>query len=158
MPEINFNSDEIDPISGFDPLPVGEYLVIISNSEIKETKQKTGKYLQLTYDVIDGKYKNRKIFDRLNIINPSEDAQTIAQRALSAICHVTGVAHPRQTEELHDKPFIVKIGIRPASGEFSESNIVKGYKYKDGSTIDGKKPAPKNESGEEKKNKKPWEK
>ncbi len=159
MPELNFNADDVDPIAGFDPLPLGEYLVVISSSEIKDTKQKTGKYLQLTYDVIDGKYKNRKIFDRLNIVNPSEDAQVIAQRALSAICHAVGVMHPKTSEELHDKPFIVKVGIRPASGEYPETNIVKGYKMKDGSDISGKRSPGEKKSGKtESAGKMPWQK
>ena len=130
--ELNFNSDEVEPIGSFEPLPVGDYLVVISASEKKPTKTGMGEYLQLTYDVIDGEYKGRKLFDRLNIRNENETAQAIAQASLSAICHVTGVPRPKDSEELHDKPFIVRVAIRPAKDEFAASNIVKEYKYSDG--------------------------
>jgi hypothetical protein len=156
MTELNFDANTVDPISSFDPLPVGDYLVVITSSELKDTKQKTGKYLQLTYDVVDGEYKNRKIFDRLNIMNPSEDAQSIAQRALSSICRAVGVMHPKQSEELHDKPFVVKLGIRPAAGEYQASNVVKGYKNKDGSTI-GENKSNGSSSETQSKGKRPWE-
>ena len=113
---------------------------------MKPTKTGNGQYLQLTLQVVEGEYKNRLIFDRLNIQNPNSVAQQIAQKALSSICRAVGVMHPKDSEELHDKPFSVKIGIRPASGEYGESNIVRGYSSLSSSPV-------KKGSG-----KKPWEK
>lgn len=127
MAIIDFNAEEIEPQSDFSPLPVGEYTVVITQSDMKPTKTGNGQYLQFTYQVVDGEYKNRLIFDRLNIVNSNSVAQQIAQKALSSICRAVGVMHPRDSEELHDKVFQVKVGIRPASGEYGESNIVKGY-------------------------------
>jgi len=156
MAELNFDAESIEPLGNFEPIPLGEYLVVISSSEIKETKGGKGKYLQFTYDVVDGEYKNRKIFDRLNIVNESKPAQEMAQRALSAICRAVGILHPKNSEDLHDKPLIVKVGIRAAQGEYQASNVVKGYKKADGSPV--------SETTEEKtqqtkgKSKRPWEK
>ena len=127
MALIDFNAEEVEPQSDFSPLPVGNYTVVITQSEMKPTKTGNGQYLQLVLQVVEGEYKNRLIFDRLNIQNPNSVAQQIAQKALSSICRAVGVMHPKDSEELHDKPFSVKIGIRPASGEYGESNIVKGY-------------------------------
>jgi len=127
MALIDFDASTVEPQSDFAPLPTGEYTVIITQSEMKDTKTGSGKYLQLTYQVVDGDFKNRLIFDRLNIQNANETAQQIAQKALSSICRAIGVMHPKDSEELHDKPLVVKVGIRPASGEYGESNIVKGY-------------------------------
>ena len=144
MATINFNAEEIEPQSDFSPLPVGNYTVVITQSEMKPTKTGNGQYLQLTLQVVEGEYKNRLIFDRLNIQNQNSVAQQIAQKALSSICRAVGVMHPKDSEELHDKPFSVKIGIRPASGEYGESNIVKGYSSLSSSTPvkkgNGKKP------------------
>ena len=127
MALIDFNAEAIEPQSDFSPLPVGNYTVVITTSEMKPTKPGNGQYLQLTLQVVEGEYKNRLIFDRLNIQNQNDVAQQIAQKALSSICRAVGVMHPRDSEELHDKVFQVKLGIRPASGEYGESNIVKGY-------------------------------
>lgn len=143
MALIDFNAEEVEPQSDFSPLPVGNYTVVITQSEMKPTKSGNGQYLQLTLQVVEGEYKNRLIFDRLNISNANEVAQQIAQKALSSICRAVGVMHPKDSEELHDKPFSVKIGIRPASGEYGESNIVKGYSSLSSSPVkkgNGKKP------------------
>jgi len=144
MALIDFNAEAIEPQSDFSPLPVGNYTVVITQSEMKPTKSGNGQYLQLTLQVVEGEYKNRLIFDRLNIQNPNSVAQQIAQKALSSICRAVGVMHPKDSEELHDKPFSVKIGIRPASGEYGESNIVRGY-----SSLPQQKPVANG--------KKPWE-
>ncbi len=143
MALIDFNAEAIEPQSDFSPLPVGNYTVVITQSEMKPTKSGNGQYLQLTLQVVEGEFKNRLIFDRLNIQNANDVAQQIAQKALSSICRAVGVMHPKDSEELHDKPFSVKIGIRPASGEYGESNIVKGYSSLSSSPVkkgNGKKP------------------
>ena len=143
MALIDFNAEEVEPQSDFSPLPVGNYTVVITQSEMKPTKTGNGQYLQLTLQVVEGEFKNRLIFDRLNIQNANEVAQQIAQKALSSICRAVGVMHPKDSEELHDKPFSVKIGIRPASGEYGESNIVRGYSSLSSSPVkkgNGKKP------------------
>jgi hypothetical protein len=152
MTKIDFNADDHEPLGSFEPLPLGDYTVVISASEMKDTKKGEGKYLQLVYDVVDGEYKNRKIFDRLNLVNKNATAQEIAQRALSSICRAVGVMHPSDSEELHDKPFVVKVGIRPGNDEFQPTNTIKEYKTLDGGVVE----APKTE--EKKVSKKPWEK
>ncbi|MFA5715994.1 MAG: DUF669 domain-containing protein [Candidatus Paceibacterota bacterium] len=135
MAELNFDSNDVDPVGSFDPIPLGEYVAVISASEMKMTKSGKGQYLQLTYDIIDGEFKGRKVFERLNLVNENEQAQEIAQRTLSAICRCVGVLHPKNSEELHDKPMVIKVGIRPASGEYQASNVVKGYSRTDGKDL-----------------------
>lgn len=152
MPALNFDANKYEPTGSFEPVPIGDYPVIISASEMKETKPKPGKipgqYLQLTYDVIEGEFKGRKFFDRLNLVNENQTAQEIAQRALSAICRAVGVMHPKDSSELHNKPLVVTVGIRAASGEYGASNEIRGYKTIDGEKItkdtnaDGIAPAP----------------
>jgi len=113
MTDLDFNAEEIEQFKGFEPLPVGEYCVIISSSEMKPTKNGNGKYLQLVYDVIDeSEYNGRKLFDRLNLVNESETAEKIGKSKLSSICHAVGVLHPSNTEELHDIPFFVKVKVK----------------------------------------------
>jgi hypothetical protein len=158
----NFNANEIEPTGNFDPIPLGEYLMVISASEMKPTKNGEGQYLQLTYDVVEGEYSGRKVFDRLNLVNKNEQAQEIAQRSLSAICRCVGVLHPKNSEELHDKPLVVKVGIRAASGEFQASNVVKGYSRTDGKDLkevtEGSAPTTAKASAAGEKKLKPWQK
>ena len=162
MPELNFDSNKIEPVGSFEPVPVGDYIAVISASEKKANSKGTGEFLQLTYTIVDGEFKGRKIFDRLNIRNDNTQAQEIAQRTLSAICHIVNVPHPKMSEELHDKPMMITVAIRPAKGEYAESNIIKAWKYPDGTKLQkaGGSVAAKaeNTAAPDGKKKKPWEK
>ena len=129
MAQINpFDATQVNPESQFAPVPNGDYPVVITESEVKPTKDGAGQYLQLTLEVIDGHYKGRKIWDRLNLWNKNSTAVEIAQRALSQICHAIGVLQVQDTVMLHNKPLVATLAVRAAGGGYDESNDVKGYK------------------------------
>jgi hypothetical protein len=132
--EINFDSTTVDPTSPFNPLPNGTYRMHIVESEVKPTKDNQGRYLQLTWQVLDGEHKGKKVWDRLNIVNNNATAKDIAQRALSAICHATGVLKLSNSQQLHHKPVMVKVVVRQDSGR-DPSNDVKGYVACEGSGV-----------------------
>ena len=117
----------------FDPIPAGNYLMQVIDSEVKPTKSGTGDQLVLTLEVIDGRHSGRRVWDRLNIRNQNPDAQRIAQRALADLMLAIGVRHLVDTEELHFKPFTGKVTIKPdKTGEFGPQNAVR-YKPSGGS-------------------------
>jgi hypothetical protein len=122
-----FNAETVQPNEGFNPLPAGDYPVVITESELKTTKAGTGKYLSLKLQVLDGKYQNRILFDNLNIQNPSEVAQQIGQGTLSAICRAVGVMTPQDSSELHNKPLMATVKIENDQNG-NPRNAVKGYK------------------------------
>lgn len=129
MAQINpFDATQVSPESQFAPVPDGDYPVVITESEVKPTKDGAGQYLQLTLEVIDGHHKGRKIWDRLNLWNKNSAAVEIAQRALSQICHAIGVLQVQDTVMLHNKPLVATLAVRAAGGGHDESNDVKGYK------------------------------
>lgn len=134
MGNLNFNAAEVEPQAAFEPLPNGWYNVMIEESEMKPTKAEGGAYLELTMVVIDGEYAKRKLFDRLNVQNSNEVAQEIAYQTLSAICHAVGVIQVNDSQELHGKPLMAKVRLKPAEGEYEANNDIKGYKACDGST------------------------
>lgn len=123
-----FDATQVEPQDSFEPLPAGWYPVIISDSEMKPTKAGNGQYLQLELTVIEGEHEGRKTWDRLNLDNPNQTAVEIAQRALSAICRAVGVMAPNDSSELHDRPFEVKLSVKPAKDTYEASNEVKGYR------------------------------
>ena len=136
----NFNAEEVEPSSSFDPIPAGWYTAIISSSEMKATRDGYGEYLSLTLQVIEGQYENRLVFARLNLKNANEKAVDIARKDLAAICRAVGVMSPKSSEELHDKPLMIKVKVRPASGDYEASNDIGGYKAVEGANLT---PAPK---------------
>ncbi len=110
----------------FDPLPAGDYMMQVIESKIDDTKSGSGQMLVLTLEVVDGPNANRRVWDRLNIVNQNADAQRIAQRALADLCLAVGVTALRDTDELHFKPFAAKIGIRQdKSGQYGPQNTVR---------------------------------
>lgn len=106
-----FNANNVKPNKGFDALPVGEYDAIIVASEMKPTNAGNGEYLNLTLQVLSGQYQNRKLWDLLNLKNPSQDAVDIAKGTLSAICRAVNVMEPNDSSELHNKPLRVRVKI-----------------------------------------------
>ena len=69
-----FNANEVEPAGSFEPIPAGKYPAAITESEMKPTKNGSGSYLQLTFTVTDGPYKNRVLWARLNLNNPNATA------------------------------------------------------------------------------------
>ncbi|MBL8758412.1 MAG: DUF669 domain-containing protein [Phycisphaerae bacterium] len=128
----NFDASQVDPSVALDPLPAGKYLAVISDTEYKPTKAGGGKYLQLTFQVIDGEYKGRLVWARLNLENKSEMTVKIARGELSAICRAVGVMQPKDSVELHNVPLEISVGLkkRDDNGEFT--NVIKGYSKKGG--------------------------
>ena len=122
----NFNANEVEPTSSFEPIPAGKYLAAISDSESKATKSGSGRYLQLTFTIIEGEYKNRVLWTRLNLENPNATAVKIARAELSAICRAVGVMTPRDSAELHNLPLLIGVILKKRDdGELS--NEVKTY-------------------------------
>lgn len=129
MVEINetFNANEIpEDDRNFDPIPAGDYNLQVIESKIEDTKTGSGQMLTLTLEVIDGPLANRRIWDRLNIVNQNPDAQRIAQRNLADLCLAVNVPQLRDTDDLHFKPFIGRVTIRPSKDpQYGPSNSVR---------------------------------
>jgi hypothetical protein len=126
MAAINFNAAEVAPQTAFDPLPPGNYVAVITESEEKATKAGTGSYLQLTFEVVEGQYQGRKVWARLNLNNPNDQAVAIARAELSAICHAVNVIDLKDTTQLHDLPMAIRLNAKPdQSGEVR--NEIKKY-------------------------------
>jgi hypothetical protein len=142
-----FNADEVEINVPFEVLPPGDYEVQIVNSEMRPTKSGTGKYLWMEMAVISGEYKERRIFDRLNLFNDNEKAANIAHGTLGAITKAVGKLTIKDSDELHFLPFVAAVKVRPAGPDKSgvqrdAQNEVKGYKP----LKDGPRPAATNAS------------
>jgi hypothetical protein len=126
-----FNANNVDPAVDFEAIPANKYLAIITASEMKDTKSGTGQFLELTFQIIDGEYKGRLLWARLNLDNPNEVAVKIAQAELSGICRAVGVMQPRDSAELHNLPLVITVKVvkRQDNGELG--NEIRGYAKKE---------------------------
>lgn len=107
-----FNPMEVDPSTGGGgSLPVSGpegLLVIITESDLKQNKQKTGGFIEFTLQCIEDDKQGMTGKERLNIVNTNKQAEAIAKAQLSAICHVTGqLGELVDTAILHNIPFRV---------------------------------------------------
>lgn len=107
---IAFNANNIDPTQGPGQLPLGRHPVIIKTSEVKgsKTNAQSG-MLSLGLEVIAGEHQGATGVHNLNIYNENPQTVDIANRQLSAICHVTGVFLIEDTQQLHNIPFVVEV-------------------------------------------------
>lgn len=133
MAFIHFDATTVAPEQNISaPIPAGTYTAIIVDSDVKQTKSGSGSYLKLTFEVMDGQFKNRKVFENLNIQNSSAQTQQIAQGHLSAICHATGVMQLQDSAQLHHKPLKIIVTVEPAKGDYGPQNRIKGYESASG--------------------------
>ena len=137
-----FNAHEVEPSTSFDPLPAGKYLAVITASEMKPTKAGDGSYLELTFTVLEGPYKNRTLWARLNLDNPNATAVKIARGELSAICRAVGVMQPRDSVDLHNLPLVVTVKLKKRDDTGELTNEVKGYAKKESAAGQPQQAAP----------------
>jgi hypothetical protein len=123
-----FNANNVDPTADFNPIPAGKYLAVITDSEMRPTKSGSGHYLEFTFQVIEeGPHKGRRLWSRLNLVNPSAQAVGIAQAELSAVCRAVGHMQPVDSSELHDVPLVVIVGHKTRNDTGEIVNEIRGY-------------------------------
>jgi hypothetical protein len=132
MADLNgFDANQVEPTGDFEPIPDGKYLAVITGSEMKPTKAGTGSYLLLTFQIIEGKYKNRLLWARMNLEHPNKTAVEIARADLSAICRAVGVLAPKDSVDLHDLPLMIHVRCKKRTDNGEIVNEIKGYSKKD---------------------------
>lgn len=124
----NFDARQVEPMGEYSPVPAGDYTAVISSSEEKPTKDNTGSYIEIWFEIIDGQQKGRKVVSRLNLNNKNQTAVDIAKRELSSICHAVNVLSPRDSSELHNLPMSIKVVVTPGTGNYGPGNEIKAYK------------------------------
>lgn len=135
-----FDASQVPEQSEFSAIPEGQYVAIATASEMKPTKRGDGAYLQITFETIDGAYKGRKLWARLNLRNSNQTAVDIAQRELAAICRAVGVIKPNDSAELHNKPLLLTVGVE-IDDRNRENNVIKKYEPASSAPATGFAPA-----------------
>ena len=129
---LNFDSTSVvseEVHSDLGALEDGDYLCHIVESDEKISNA-GNKYLNLKLQVLEGEYKNRYLWDIINLWHPDDDVRRRAQDILKKICEITGVLKPQTSEELHFKPLKVSVSVETDS-QYGDQNRVKRYKPHD---------------------------
>ena len=132
MADLNgFDARTVEPAADFEPIPAGKYLVAITASQMKATKNGNGSYLELEFAVLEGDCKGRKLWARLNLNNPNTTTVKIARSELSALCRAVGVLTPKDSCELHNLPLLVAVKLKKRDDTGELTNEIKGYAKKE---------------------------
>ena len=125
--DFTFNANEIEDRQDFSPLPVGDYIGEVTESDYLPTKKGTGKYIKLVFTILDGPYAGRKFFDNLNVINENKVAMDIANQSLKELLVATGLSNKpfTKTLTLHNIPVKMKISIGKRKDTGEEQNSVR---------------------------------
>lgn len=150
MANLGFEFDPANvPPSEFGAIPAGEYRAMIVDSDMKNTKAGTGKYLELTHEILEGPQKGKKVWARLNLVNPNPTASQIAAQQLAEIVNAVGyVGRVQDSQVLHNRPCIIRVEYVPADlarGQKNDANEIKKWLSIGGGTAAatvGASPAP----------------
>lgn len=110
MPSLG-NFDPNQHHDTYEPLPAGDYLVMITESTI-DVKEDGGQFVKVTMEVSQPEqHYGRKCFANFTLEHPNPKAVEVGRRILSNLCRAVGVMSPRETEELHGIPFFVRLTV-----------------------------------------------
>jgi len=151
LPKIANTEGNTEGLTDFSPVPDGDYAVVIKKSEYVQTKAKTGYYLKLEIAIVEGEYRNKKLWANLNLDNPNPKAVEFANRTLNSICKACGKVGVEDSEELHGIVMCATVTLKPATAMHPAGNEIKFFKEYEG---DGRVDTP---PVEKKADKVPWD-
>lgn len=107
-----FDPYSIEPQKDFEPISPGKYPVLIEAAECKQTKAGNGFYLKLTLSVLDGQHKGRKVWDNINIENPSAQCVEIGLKTLAALGQAIGIPKLKDESQLLNQVAIAHVKVK----------------------------------------------
>ena len=111
----------------FQPLPAGWYNATINKAELKATKDGTGQYIAIRYDIIGPTHQGRVVFGNVNIRNKSEKAEEIGRAQLGDIMRAIGLKQVSDTDQLIGGALQIKLDVK-TDEQYGTRNEVKGFK------------------------------
>ena len=132
MASLMFDASTIDT-SSHDPVKPGTYEAVIADTEVRPTRNGNGKGINVTFEILSGDAKGRKVWAWINFQHPNQEAQRIGQEELARICKAVGVEKLQDTAQLHNLPLMITVAI---DKDDPTRNVVKGYKAKAAQTAD----------------------
>ena len=117
----------------YDPLPPGWYTATINKADLQPTKDGSGQYIKVRYDITGPSHQGRVVFGNLNIKNASAKAEEIGRQQLGELMRSIGLAKVTDTDQLIGGSLSIKLDVRAATEQYAAQNEVKGFKAITGS-------------------------
>lgn len=125
MPQLNFDMTNVEPAGNFEPLPEGDYNVVVEDSELRQSKAGHN-MINITLRVLGPTHANRKVYVNYNIEHPKEDVRRIAHGELKALANACGYENIQSTEQIHGRQLVI---YTKPEGDYDR---VKSYKQNTG--------------------------
>lgn len=140
----NVNLDDVDTSErgGFTPIPAGEYMVqIVEGSVVR--KESGDAMMKLAFEVMEGEFEGRKLFENLNIRHSNPTAQKIALETMTELWRdaMGGSGNPSTIEQMTFKPVRAKVAVEKRKDTGDMQNRIKRF-YPLGAAAPEGKPAP----------------
>jgi hypothetical protein len=112
--------------SGFDLLPIGVYPAQIIEAEIKVPQSNDGQGVKLVWQIIEGDYEKRQVWQNITYQHSNAQAQEIGRRQLKDLCIAcgitTGISGPDPFKFI---PCKIRVGIKKdQEGIYDDKNVV----------------------------------
>ena len=94
------------------PLPDGEYNVVINDADYKETKNGNGYYVSVEFEVYEGEHSSRRVWSNYSLVNSNPKAQEIGEQQFAKLCLAAlGKLSCSDTDELIGKTVTIGVGL-----------------------------------------------
>lgn len=123
LSQFNINAAD-NSAPSYELLPKGYYRSVALKEELKQTKDGTGSYIAIEFEVLQSK---RKLFANYNIVNKNPKAQEVSLKDLQSFAWAVGLPALRDSAELMFKEVNLYVNIKPEENGYKAANTVKGY-------------------------------
>jgi Protein of unknown function (DUF669) len=124
--DVPFDTDTEEGTPALTVIPPGRYTAEITKATVGALRSGKGQAVELVWEVKDGQYEGRMIFDRVIITHVSEDAMKFGRQKFKDICIATGVSgQVTDLSVLEGKPCSVWVKIEEdANGQYEPKNRI----------------------------------
>lgn len=122
-----FDANQVKPARDYVAVvPPGKYLVKIDKAELRQTKAQNGHLLWFEMTIIQGEYKDQKLFDQINVDNPSNECVRIGMGQFSALARAAGNPCVQNEKELVNAIVVAHVKVK-ADAKYGDSNEIRTY-------------------------------
>ena len=147
--------EDLPEMDDFSPIPAGDYNVVITKADLKNTKSGEGNYINLSLKVEGGEFNGKNVFSMITIRNKSTIAEEIGHKNLNSLMSALNLEELCDTDQLLGGQLAVSVKIKEASDGYDAKNEIKSYKKIDG-VVNKVAVAPKKSMQTENKAKPAW--
>lgn len=118
---------DIDDRAEYSLLPDGEYYCVVKDAPVKTTKNGTGKYLAIKYQIETVDFEGRYLFQNINFQNESVQAQNIGKAQIKQLTLACGLPEiPAQSTDFIGRSVKVLVGTKEGRNEVKKVSSILG--------------------------------